>query len=247
MKKVPKSTLNTLLIILGIIAIALIVMPYLGEKEKNSVEVAGDYSLDVNPDLMSVYFDVETKADTTEEAENLNSKKVENLTEAIIGLGFDEEDLKTENYDIRPDYEYTEGKRELTGYVASHSLKISFSANKTDLAGDIIGAGAESGAGISRINFELSESLQKESKSQAISKAAEDAKIKAESLAEGFDKSVGKLKEVSLNEYKYQPWELYDSSGSSEESMEKAQDSVRNINPSEREVTAYVTAIYELI
>jgi len=247
MKKVPKSTLNTILIILGVIVVALIVMPYLGEKQgKNTVQVQGQHSLEVNPDLMSVYFSVETTADTTEEAEDMNSEKVENLTEAIVDLGFEESDLKTENYNIRPEYDWDEGKRELIGYVASHSLKISFSANKTDLAGDIISAGAESGAGISYINFELSQELQQESKSQAISKAAEDAKIKAESLAEGFDKNVGKLKEVSLNEYQYQPWRLYEASGSAGMDMAKAQEAVTNITPSEREVTAYVTAIYEL-
>ena len=244
MKKVPKSTLNTILIILGAIVVALIIMPYLGEKEKKTVEVQGQHSMKVNPDLMSIYFDVETKADTTEEAEDMNSEKVENLTAAIVDLGFDEKDLKTENYNIRPDYEYTEGKRELIGYVASHSLKISFSANKTDLAGEIISSAADSGAGISYINFELSQSLQQESKSQAISLAAEDAKIKAESLARGFDKDVGKLKEVSLNEYSYNPWRLYDASRG--ESVEAAKESISSVTPSEKEVTAYVTAVYEL-
>ena len=32
--KISKSTLNTILIVLGVIVVALIVMPYLGEKDK---------------------------------------------------------------------------------------------------------------------------------------------------------------------------------------------------------------------
>ena len=250
-KSIPQSTLNTLWIILGVIVVALIVMPYLGEKQgdKNTVKVQGQHSLEVNPDLMSVYLNVETKADSSGEAEQKNSEITENLTQAIVDLGFEEKDLKTENYNIRPEYEYDNGKREQVGYVASHSMKISFSANKTDLAGDIISSAADTGAGINYVSFELSQELQKESKSQAISRAAGDARIKAESLAVGFDKSVGKLKEVSLNEYNYQPWRVYDSAGGgevAEDSVAKAQESVTNINPSEKEVKAYVTAVYEL-
>src|SRR6056297_2390640 len=119
--KTPKSTINTILVVIGIIIVTLIAMPYLGEKpsKENTVEVQGQHSLKVNPDLMSVYFNVETKADTSEEAESLNSEKVENLTQEIIDLGFNEEDLKTENYNIRPNYEYDNGKRERVGYIAS--------------------------------------------------------------------------------------------------------------------------------
>jgi len=247
MEKVPKSTINTLIIVIAVIIVSLIILPYIGENpsEENTVEVQGTNSLKVNPDLVSVYFNVETKADTSEEAENLNSEKTENLTQEIIDLGFNEEDLKTENYNIRPNYEYDNGKRERVGYIASHSLKISFSSNKTDLIGKVIDAGAESGAGISYISFELSQELRQASKSEAIKLASQDARIKAESIAQGFDKSIGDLKQVSLNEFYYQPWRLYDSGGVSS-GAEKAKQAVSNITPSEKEVSASVTAIYEL-
>ena len=43
--------------------------------------------------------------------------------------------------------------------------------------------------------------------------AAQDAKVKAGAIAEGFDMKVGKLQSVSMSEFGYQPWNLYSSRG----------------------------------
>ena len=161
-------------------------------------------------------------------------------------MGFDKKDLKTENFNIYPEYDWQSGEQKLIGYKAVHSLKIELTLDEMNKAGDLIDAGTNAGTGISYINFELSPELEQEYKSKSIKLAAQDAKIKAEAMAEGFDKKVGKLVSVSLSEGNYySPWRMYDSMESGG-SIALAKEAVANVQPSEKEITAYVSGVYKL-
>jgi hypothetical protein len=246
--KLEKSVQITLIIIAAVLVITFGGMYFYKTtfSSQNTISVNGNGVEKVTPDLISVYFNVETKADTSSKAESANSEIVTKLKNAIVTLGFSENDLKTDNYNIYPDYDYTTGKT--SGYRATHSLKVEFSTDKKDKISSVIDAGADAGAGISYINFELSPSLEQQYKANAIMIASEDAKIKAEAIAQGFNKRLGKLVSVSLDSFNYNPYRVYDSATSSGSApqAESAKAAVSSITPSEREVTAYVTAIYRL-
>jgi uncharacterized protein YggE len=242
--KLHKSVQITLIIVLAVIILASIgIYSFKSGSMSNTISVNGQATEKVTPDLISVYFNVETKGTTSSEAESENSLIVNKLKSAIVALGFSEDDLKTENFNIYPDYDYN--TRKTTGYRASHSLKIKFSTDDKDKIGSVIDAGATAGAGISYINFELSPSLEQQYKAEAIKTASEDARVKAESIAEGFDKRLGRLVSVSLDNFNYSPWRVYSSAGTSEDTQ-IAKESVTSITPSDREVTAYVNAVYRL-
>ncbi len=244
--KTNKSIIITLLIIAGVIALALILTSRLGGgMPKNSIQINGQANIDVIPDLITVYYNVETQAKTSEDAENKNSEIVQKLKNNIISYDFSEDELKTQSFSIYPEYSWASGKQILIGYRAVHSLKIELSSDEIEKISDLIDAGTKSGAGISYINFELSDALQTQSKTQAIKLAAEDARIKADALAEGVNKKVGRLISVSLNEFIYSPWNIY-SYAESGGDVAVAKESVRSITPSEQEVSAYVTAVYKL-
>jgi uncharacterized protein YggE len=126
-------------------------------------------------------------------------------------------------------------------------LKVIVNSEETEKLGGIVDAGVDSGAGISYINFELSQESQNKYKAEAMKMAAQDAKVKAESVASGFDKKVGKLVSVGVNEFGYYPWNVYSASGLSiREDSAVAKETVSNIQPGEREVTARVTAVYKI-
>ncbi len=243
-KKMNKSVQITL-IISGLVIILAIMGFYILKSNSmtNTISVNGQGVEKVTPDLISVYFNVETVATTSEQADNENSLIVNKLKDSIVTLGFTEDEIKTENYNIYPDYNYKTGKND--GYRAIHSLSIQFSTDEKDKTGEVIDAGTSAGAGISYINFELSQTLEQQYKSEAIKTAAEDARIKAESIAQGFDKRLGRLVSVSLDSFNYMPWRVYSSSGSAEDTV-MAKEAVTSITPSDREVSAYVTAIYKV-
>ena len=247
MVKMQKSVQITLIIVAAAIILAIIGFTALsGNSLANTIQVNGQATAKVSPDLISVYFSVDTKGSTSQLAEYENSEIVNKLKDNIVVLGFQENDLTTENYAIYPEYDYSGGSQRLTGYRATHSLKIEVSAEEKSKVSQIIDAGTNAGAGISYINFELSPSLEQSAKTQAIKAASDDAKIKAEAVAEGFDKNLGRLVSVSLNEFNYYPWAIYASRDSGVSGAEEAKTAVAEITPSSREVSASVIAVYRL-
>lgn len=249
----PKEKSNSVKIVL-IISAAIIVLAIIGFSiflkltPGNTITVNGQGTEKATPDMITIYFDVETKGQTSSEADSANTAIVSKLNSAITSLGFKDEDLKTDNYNIYPQYDYANGQK-ITGYIASHSLSIEFSVNDRDKIGSVIDAGANAGAGISYINFELSPALEQQYKAQAIKDAAADAGVKAEAMAAGFSKKIGALVSVNLDNFNYYPVRVYDSavsgSGASPESAKNAVSS--SITPSSQDVTASVTAIYKLV
>lgn len=254
MKQKNNAVIITLIIVAGVVILGLIGYAFLksvNPSQRDSVSVSGQSTIEVTPDLITIYFSVEEIADTSKEAEDAVSEKVNRLTNNLIAEGFERSEIKTQNFNIYPEYEWkNNGERELVGYRATHSLKIEFSAQETDKIGDVIDAGTDADARISYINFELSEELQQQEKAKAIKLAAQDAKIKAEAIAEGFGMQVGKLQAVSMSEFGYTPWNLYSARGGMEMAVadvaEEAKMQTASITPSDREVSAYVTAVYKL-
>lgn len=248
----PKEKMQKSVQITWIIVIAVLILAFGGMyfyktnfSNQNTILVNGQATEKVTPDLISIYFNVDTKGTTSKEADDANSLIVNKLKNAIVSLGFSEDELKTQNYNIYPNYDYTNGQK-INGYTASHSLRIGFSIDKKNKIGNVIDAGANAGAGISYINFELSPTLEQQYKTQAIQTAADDARTKAEAIAQGFNKKLGRLVSVSLDSFNYYPFRAYDSSASGTAPSAESAKAATSITPSEQDVTAYVTAIYRL-
>src|SRR3989339_905477 len=182
--------------------------------EKNSINVQGLATVKAMPDVISVYFNIETTGNTSEEAKDANSLILDELITELLKQGFERKNIVTENYNIYPNYEWDkDGKQIDKGFKATHSIRVEIDSEDSDKLGSIIDAGANAGAGISYINFELSQKLQNQYKAEAMKLAAEDARIKAEAVAEDY--ALAKVEAT-------------------------------NIQPGEKEVTASVSATFEL-
>jgi hypothetical protein len=246
MHKLDKSVQITLIIVGTIILLAIAgIILFKSNSTENTITIQGEAITKVAPDLITVYFNIETKGGTSKEASDANSLISNLLKNNIVALGFSENELKTENYNIYPEYDYSNGQKFLD-YKATNSLKIEISIEEKEKLGNLIDAGTNAGAGISYINFELTPLLQQQAKSEAIETASEDARIKAESLAKGFNKKLGRLVSVSLNQFNYYPWNVYTSSRAGVAEAADAKIAATNINPSDQEVSAYITAVYKL-
>ena len=78
--------------------------------------------------------------------------------------------------------------------------------NELERVGEFIQAGVDAGAtGVDSVSFELSDRQAKDAKNEALRQAVQDAKSKAEALALGIDKNLGKVVSVSINEYNVFP------------------------------------------
>ena len=241
--KMEKSVQTNLIIVAGVVILALILINSLNPSYENTISVAGVSSVKAMPDIVGVYFSVDTQGTTANEAGDKNSKIVKNLTDSLIALGFEEGDIQTQSYNIYPEYDYRTGTGKITGYKATHSLKVEISANESEKIGDVIDSGVDAGAGIGYINFELSQENQNKYKAEAMKLAALDATSKARGVAEGLGKKLGSLVSVSIDDYNYIPWLARDFAGVP---AAEAKAAATNIVPSEQEISARVTAVFKI-
>ncbi|MBU0893941.1 MAG: SIMPL domain-containing protein [Nanoarchaeota archaeon] len=242
-----KAVQITLIIVLGIVVLATIGYTAFSSliPLSNTVTGNGEAIVEVIPDLVKVYFNVETEGDTSQEAKDANAEIVDELIVALVREGFERKDIQTQNFNIYPEYDWRNGNRELYGYRATHSIVVKMSTDESNKIGEAIDTGVDAGAGISYINFELSQEKENEYKAEAIELAAQDARIKAESLAAGLGKELGKLISVSDSNFGYRPWQVYGAVSGAED-MAVAKEATTEIQPGEQQISARVTAIFKL-
>ena len=236
----------TMIIVGSIILLALIGIFSYGYFTGNKViiEANGNAKISATPDLVTVYFNVETKGINATEAKDKNAEIVEKVLTALILQGFERKDIQTENFNVYPDYNYYNGGRNQNGYRAMHSLKIELPVEDSSNLSKIIDAVVDNGASLNYINFELSQEKRDEYEAQASEQASKDARREAESVAKGMNMEVKKLVSVSTSDFCYQPWRAYDAvAGASTAEMKMA---ATNIQPSEQEIIANVRAVFEL-
>jgi hypothetical protein len=236
-------------IVLITLLILLVFVPVLSPTT-NAMTVQGTSTVKVLPDLVAVFFNIQTNGTTSADANNANIVIYNNLKTSLISLGFTESQIGTDSYSVYPNIIYdNNGKSTTNGYVAYHSIKLEFSSNSTSELSSVIDAGTNAGAGVSTINFELSTALQNQYKAQALQLASQDAKTKADAVAAGFGKTIGKLVSVSVDNYNYMPWGVYSTSGASPSvAMENAgaKAATMNLAPTTQDVSATVSATYKL-
>jgi hypothetical protein len=235
------------LVIIAVVAMVVFVKPH--TNKETTINVNGVSQIKAVPDIVSVYISVETNGSTTKEANDKNSEIVDAVITKLITNGIDRKNISTENFNIYPQYDWSEGGQNLIGYQATHSLKVQISASDTGKIGDVVDASADAGAFINSINFELSVAKQNEYKSEALKQATEDARTKAESMAEGLGKKLGKLVSISDSGFNYYPWPIYARGGDigMVESNSEAKLSATNIQPGQQDINAQVTAVFEIV
>ena len=246
MKKINNAIVITSIISVFVFVIAIFALTTFAPVSKDVVTVDGMSTIKVDPNLVTVYFTIETKGQTSVEAKDANSAIFDKLKTAITSLGFPENNLTTQGYNIYPNYYWNNGKQVQDGYIASHSLEIQFSTDDIDKLSGVLDAGINSGAGISSINFELTPEAQNNYKAQALELASKDAQAKADAIAKGFGKTTGKLVSVQVSDFGYVPWNVYASAGSSTDAV-AAKESVANIQPSQQEIVGRISATFRLV
>lgn len=206
-----------------------------------SVSSNGIASVEVVPDLVSVYFSVETKGDNSKEAKDANAVIVDDVVTALIKEGFVRDDIVTENFNVYEDWIWNDGERTSNGYKATHSIKVKLASDGE--VGDVIDAGVDAGANLGHINFELSRELENQYKVEALKLAAQDARIKAAAIAEGLGAELGDVISTSSSDFDYNPWMAYSNDGMTSVSGAKVE---TEIQVGERTISGRVSVTYEL-
>jgi len=242
--KMDKSVQITLIVVAGAILITLLIIGSFTSYGSNTITSQGFSSIEVVPDQVGIYFNVQTEGATSSEARDENAEIVDTMKASLLANGFEEDEIQTLSFNIYPNYNFP-NNNQITSYIATHTIRIELETEETQKIGQAIDLGVDAGAGIGYINFELSQELQNEYKAEAIKLATEDATIKAEALAEGSGNRLGKLVSISSSDFGYYPWTVFSGSGGVAEA-DAAREAATDIVPGNQEVTATVSAVFRI-
>jgi uncharacterized protein YggE len=184
---------------------------YIGAADpmQTTISVSGEGEKFATPDIAEVTFSIVAEAKTVADAQEKVRVSMEKITGFLKESGVEDKDIKTQNYNFYPKYEWQqarivcvtypcpqpEGKQVLTGYEATQALAIK--VRKIDDAGKILSGLGERGAtNLSGVTFKVDE--DEEVKAQARELAIQDAKEKADILARQL--GVDLVRIVSFNE-----------------------------------------------
>lgn len=165
----------------------------------NTVTVAGDGKVTVKPDMATITLSVSELADTSAQALQNANVKMNQVSDILKSNGVADNDIKTSQFSIYPEYDYSSGTAVVKGQRATISLSVDIKGldAQATKATKII----DQVSGIDKIQLG-SISFDLENKEQAYNQARELAFNKAKQKAEDLAKLSGVtlLKPVSITD-----------------------------------------------
>jgi len=146
--------------------------------------VVGVGKVTVVPDMATVTVGiVVSNAKTVDEAQEKINVINNKIIDSMGKLGIAKTDIKTSNYSINPDYSYTNGTSQITGYSGNASLTVT--VKDTKILPQVITEATSAGAnqvGDPQYTVDSPEKFREEARNKAIANAKEEAQKLAQSL-----------------------------------------------------------------
>ena len=240
MNKRKTYLIYTVLIALGLIALSAceretVIMP---DSNDNRIYVTGSATVTTTPDIAITQLGVQTYNTEVEPAVDENNQKAEAIIAALRAQGVEDRDMKTSYFSIYPQRDYSNNgdPNKIIGYQVNNSISVTL--RDLDAIGRTLQVAITAGANtISGLSFTLDdpEPLRDEARTKAI----EDARRRAESMAEAAGIELGKVISVSETSsgYYVARAESYDAGMAKSEVP---------IEPGELELTIQVSMVFEI-
>lgn len=215
-----------------------------------SFSVTGEGKVVAVPDVAQFTFTVITEGgNDVASLQEQNAEKTNAAIAYLKGEGVEDEDVKTQNYNVQPRYQYSSCREggicpppEIVGYSINQSVQVK--VREFTRAGELLSGVVKAGANsVSQLNFTIDDPTSLESDARAL--AIMQAKEKAEAIAEAGDFKVGRI--LSIGEYNDGPQPMPYAYGLGAGGY--AEDSVaKNVvaEPGSQEVNVNVTVTYEI-
>ena len=158
--------------------------------EPDVVVTSGRGTVSAAPDCATFTVTVETRARQPRDAQKQNTATMTVVREKLLGAGLTADVLRTLAYDLQPEFDYTNNKQTLRGYVARNTLEVR--VNQMDRAGELIDVAVQAGAtSVGNVHFDLKDSAPVVK--EALQKAVADARTRAEAIAAAAGRSIERV------------------------------------------------------
>jgi uncharacterized protein YggE len=209
---------------------------------KHIISVTGQGEMTVSPDVAYVNLGIQTDAATAKEAQDANAQAFSKLESVLYDqYKLDKKDVKTSGFSVQPQYSYTDRDPVIKGYSATQMLQVTY----RDLDGLGTFLDAVSSAGANRIDgIQFSTEKNQEYELQVINKAMDNAKAKAQSIAEYAGQDLKGIISVSQGGGGIAPISYTNYGAVAAKAMDSAAGST-SISGGELKITTTVTVQYE--
>jgi uncharacterized protein YggE len=236
-----------ILIVIGIVAIGLLAMGLkdttinLTEQSmEGTLSVQGSVQMTVAPDRVSTTFGMTALGATPLEAQNEVNAVINAIIEALEENGVSLDDVETSTLTLYEEKWYNEREPVSLGWRATQALTVTSADVET--VGSLIDIAVANGANtVQGVTFLLSDEARATYMEEALGKAGEAARDKADAIAEGLGVAVGKVKSVSDATYYYVP---YDAKSMTDAESRPGDQTI--VLPGDLTITASINVVYYL-
>lgn len=189
------------------------------------------------PDTALLSLGVTKTALTITDTQNQTNTTANKIIEDLKKLGIAEKNIKTTNYSVNPNYDFSGGgAQNITGYTVTQTLDVE--ATPIDLVNKALDAATLDGANlVGGITFIFNDQTKKDLENKARTEAVKMAKEKAQNLAIATGIRLGRIVDVQeSNGYEPRPFSI--------RSLE-AKSTDTQLQPGENSITINITLSYE--
>lgn len=150
------------------------------------------------PDTAQFMVGVTKTASTVEAAQTQTNTAVNKVIAALKQQGISDKDIKTQDYTVNPNIDYSSGSQTTTGYTVSTNLSVT--VKDTTKANAALDSATANGANIiSGVSFTLNDDEREKLEDEARGKAIQQAKGKATRISQQAGIRLGKIINVTIN------------------------------------------------
>ncbi|MCW4050296.1 MAG: SIMPL domain-containing protein [Candidatus Bathyarchaeota archaeon] len=173
---------------------------YNEEAQMKTISLSGAGSASATANQATISLGVEITSELAKDAIAENAELMTSIINAIQAQGVNEDDIQTTSYNVYAQYDWTEDGRVLRGYTVTNMVRVTI--KDLDKVGDVIDVAGEAGSNqMGGISFELSDEKREEIKLNAYVAALEDARAKADVIAETLGITITGVQSVTESSY----------------------------------------------
>jgi uncharacterized protein YggE len=164
-----------------------------GEGTLPVIVTTGQAEVKRAPDRAWVSIIAESQSKDPKEAQRLNVEAMNAVMSRLKAMNLGEDAIRTTSYELRPEYDYRDGKQTLRAYVARNTIEVR--VDEITRVGDVLGAAVASGAtSVGSLRFGLKD--RDAAEREALRLAVADARARAEAAASGAGVQIARIQRI---------------------------------------------------
>lgn len=194
----------------GIVALALVGLVLAGCRviapgQQRSLVVTGTGKVELAPDIVTVNLGVQTVGKDIAQVVAENNRRSQGVQQAVMGLGVASEDVRTISFNISPQAQYDENGKPTGETVYWVDNTITVRLRQIDQLGRLLQAAVDAGANsIQGVSFSVDDPSAAEDEARQL--AMQDARARAEMLAQATGDTLGAPLTISASVYVPSPY-----------------------------------------